>query len=49
MIFTRHFGALAARPDFNDHSVEPELELQQEIDELLQSEAHDDSAGTRAS
>lgn len=33
MIFTRRFGALAARPNFRDTT--PDLELQREIDELL--------------
>jgi hypothetical protein len=49
MIFTSRFGALAARPNFRDPNAAPELELQQEIDELLQAEAHEDSANRRAS
>jgi hypothetical protein len=49
MIFTRRFGALAARPNFRDPNVKPELELQREIDELRQAEAHEGSADTRVS
>jgi hypothetical protein len=48
MIFTSRFGALAARPSFRDTNVEVELELQAEIDELLQAEAHQGTAGRRA-
>ena len=49
MIFTRRFGALAARPNFRDPNFRPELELQREIDELLQAATHEGSADTRAS
>jgi hypothetical protein len=49
MIFTRRFGALAARPNFHDPNVEPELELQREIDELLQGRDHEVATDQRAS
>ncbi|MGH3306757.1 MAG: hypothetical protein ACRDOX_03625 [Nocardioides sp.] len=49
MIFTRRFGALAARPSFRDPNFKPELELQREIDELQQAVVHEGSADTRAS
>jgi hypothetical protein len=49
MIFTRRFGALAARPSFRDPNFKPELELQREIDELKQAAVHEDPADTRAS
>jgi hypothetical protein len=37
MIFTSRFGALAARPNFRDPRFKPEIELQREIDELLET------------
>jgi hypothetical protein len=49
MIFTSRFGALAARPNFRDPNVAPELELQREIDELLQAADHEGSTDQRAS
>jgi len=49
MIFTSRFGALAARPNFRDPNVEPELELQREVDELLRTVDHEGSADQRAS
>ncbi|HWL49338.1 MAG TPA: hypothetical protein VNT92_05630 [Acidimicrobiia bacterium] len=49
MIFTSRFGALAARPNFRDPNFKPELELQREIDELLQTADHEVSADERAS
>ncbi len=49
MIFTSRFGALAARPDFRDPSIKPELEFQREVDELLQAADRTDSTDQRAS
>jgi hypothetical protein len=49
MIFTSRFGALAARPNFRDPDVKPELELQREIDELLQAASPEASTDQRVS
>lgn len=46
MIFTRRFGALAARPTFPSVT---EVELQEEIDELLQSADRQEVADEHAS
>lgn len=46
MIFTRRFGALAARPTFPSIT---EIELQEEIDELLQAADRQDVADEQAS